>query len=267
MPATTFLQNIALDLVFGGTAYPSKPATLYLALFTQTPNSAGGGAEVTGSGYARKAVTANTTNFPAIVTAGLNMSNGTDIQWALSTGDWGTVVAWGIYDAATAGNLLFYSALSSPVVMTTGMRPKITAAALVLSMSGQFGNLIEKSLLNHIFAGVSWPGTFGTHYFAVGTGATSAGLTTEATGGSYARKSMTNNKTTYGLAANGRLVNSAAVAFAAATASWGGTLDSWAVYDASSSGNCLWYGTIGTPLAISSGVYQWIAGELVMTLN
>lgn len=267
MPATTHLNNIALNLVFGGTAYPSKPSTLYFALFTQTPNSLGGGAEVTGSGYARKAVTANTTNFPAIVTAGLNMSNGADIQWPLSTGDWGTVVAWGIYDAATAGNLLFFSPLTSPVVMTTGMRPKIATGALVLSMTGQFGDLIEKSLLNHIFSGSSWPGGLGTHYFALGTGISSNALSGEASGSGYARKSMANNKTTYSVAADGRLVNAATVAFAAATGSWGGTFGYFGIYDAASSGNCLWHGTIGTPLAITSGVYQWVAGELEMTLN
>jgi hypothetical protein len=267
MPATTLLNDIALNLVFGGTAYPAKPATLYFALFTSTPNSGGGGAEVVGSGYTRKAVTANTTNFPAISTAGDNMTLDADIQWPLATGDWGTVVAWGIYDASTAGNLMFFDAVSSPVIMTNGMRPKIAASGLVLSMSGQFGNLLEKSLLNHIFAAVAWPATFGTHYFAVGTGATTAGLTTEAVGGSYARKSMTNNKTTYGLSSAGRVVNSVTIPFAAATASWGGTLDSWAIYDAATAGNCLWYGAIGVPLAISSGVYQWIAGELVLSLN
>lgn len=266
MPATTYLNNKLLDLMFGGTAYSGRPTTLYFALFTSAPNAAGGGTEVSGSGYSRKAVTANTTNFTSPATAGDNISNTADIQWPTATGSWGTVTSWGIFDAATSGNLLFFDSLDTPVAITSGQRPKIAASALTLSFSGEFGNKLEQAVLNHIFRSVAWPG-FATHYFAVGTGATSAGLTTEATGGSYARKSMTNNKTTYGSAADSVLANAAAIAFANATASWGGTLDSWAIYNASSAGDCLWYGSIGTPVAISSGIYQWAAAELVITLG
>lgn len=267
MPASTYLNNKILDLVFGGAAYTDRPSTLYFALFTSSPVASGGGEEVVGAAYARKAVTANTTNFPAISTAGDNMSLAADIQWPLATGDWGTVVAWGIFDAATGGNLLFYDALTAPVAITTGMRPKIASAALVLSLSGQFGKLMEKSILNHIFASVTWPNSFGTHYFAVGSGITDGALSGEASGGSYARKSMTNNKTTWGTAADSVVKNAAAIAFASATASWGSTMAYWAIFDASSSGNCLWYGSLSLPVAISSGIYQWVPTELTITLQ
>jgi hypothetical protein len=266
MPATTYLNNALLDLCFGGTAFSARPSTLYFALFTSAPNAGGGGTEVSGAGYSRKAFTANTTNFTSPASAGDNIASAADIQWPAATGSWGTVTGWGIYDAATSGNLLFFDSLDTPVAITNGQRPKIASGGLTLSMSGQFGNKLEQAVLNHIFRGVAWPG-FATHYFAVGTGVTSAGLTTEATGGSYARKSMTNNKTTYGSAADSILANAAAIAFANSTGSWGGTLDSWAIYDASSSGNCLWTGSLGTPVAISSGIYQWAAAELVINLG
>lgn len=267
MPATTYLNNKLLDLMFGGTAYSGRPTTLYFALFTSAPNAAGGGTEVTGSGYSRKAVTASTTNFTSPATAGDNISSAIDIQWPAASGSWGTVTSWGIYDAATSGNLLFFDSIDTPVAITTGQRPKIASGALTISMSGQFGNKLEQAVLNHIFRSVSWPGTFGNHYYAVGVGATSAGLSTEATGGSYARVNMTNNKTTYGTAADAVLANAAGIAFPSASGSWGGTMDSWAIYDASTSGNCLWYGTIGTPVAISSGVYNWQTGTLIITLG
>jgi hypothetical protein len=267
MPASTYLNNKILDLVFGGTAYSARPTTLYFALFTSAPNASGGGTEVSGAGYTRKAVTANTTNFPAIVTAGDNISSAVDIAWPIATGSWGTVTSWGIYDASSSGNLLFFDSLDTPVDITTGQKPKIASAALTISLSGEFGNLIEKSVLNHIFASVAWPG-YATHYFALGTGATSAGLTGEASGTGYARKSLTNSKAAiWGTASDSVVTNDYVIAFASAGGSWGGAMAYWGIYDALTSGNLLWYGSIGTPVTISSGIYQWGVGELKINLG
>jgi hypothetical protein len=98
-----FLELELLDHVFGAAAYVA-PVTLYPALFTVAPTDAGGGTEVAGGSYARPAVTNNATNFPAAA-AGAK-SNGTAITWPTATADWGTVVAIGLYDAVTGGNLL-----------------------------------------------------------------------------------------------------------------------------------------------------------------
>lgn len=87
------------------------PTTLYFAIFTATPNAAGGGTEVSGGSYARVPVTNNTTNFPA--TSAQNKTNGTAINFPSSTAAWGTIVAWGIYDAPTGGNLWFYGPITS----------------------------------------------------------------------------------------------------------------------------------------------------------
>jgi len=107
---SNFLENELLDHVFGNAAY-TAPATLYVALFTATPSDAGGGTEVSGGSYARVAVTNNATNFPA-ASAGVK-SNGTAITFPMATASWGTVAAFGIFDAVTAGNLLAWGALSA----------------------------------------------------------------------------------------------------------------------------------------------------------
>src|SRR3989304_6558665 len=69
-----FLENELLDHVLGNAAY-AAPATVYFGLYSVGPSDVGGGTELTGSGYARIAVTNNATNFPAA--SGGAKSNGT----------------------------------------------------------------------------------------------------------------------------------------------------------------------------------------------
>lgn len=128
-----YLENKLLDHVLGATAY-TAPATLYVALFTAAPTDAGGGTEVgTGvwSNYARKAVTNNTTNFPA-ASAG-SKSNGAIIDFgtAVASGTV-TVVAMGIYDAASAGNLLYWADFTGKPI-TNGDPVSFPIAALVVT--------------------------------------------------------------------------------------------------------------------------------------
>jgi len=99
-----FLEDELLDHTFAGQSY-AAPATHYIALYTVAPNGAGGGTEVSGNGYARVAVTANLTNWPASV--GSAIANGAAFVFpTASGGNWGTIVAMAILDAATAGNFM-----------------------------------------------------------------------------------------------------------------------------------------------------------------
>lgn len=103
-----YLENKVLNSVFNGAAFPTI-STLYVALFTAAPSDAGGGTECTGGNYSRVAVTANTTNFPTTSTG--SISNATAIAFPWLTGSIGTTVAWGLYDAASGGNLLYWGDL------------------------------------------------------------------------------------------------------------------------------------------------------------
>ena len=105
------LKNYVLDHVLGGPDY-TRIATVYIALFTTTPTSAGGGVEVSTSGtsYARQTLTNNNTNFPAAV-IGVK-SNGIIIDFGTATANWGTVVAGAIMDQLTGGNILYFGPLS-----------------------------------------------------------------------------------------------------------------------------------------------------------
>ena len=112
-----FLELELLDHVFGAAAY-TAPATVYIALFTVAPTDAGGGTEVTGGSYARLAVTNNATNFPAAA-AGAK-SNGTVFTFVTATANWGTVVAFAIFDAVTLGNMLCWADLTLSKAVNNG---------------------------------------------------------------------------------------------------------------------------------------------------
>lgn len=112
-----FLELELLDHVFGAAAY-TAPDTLHVALFTVAPSDTGGGTEVSGGGYARVAVTNNPTNFPAA--SGGAKANGTDVTFPTATASWGTVVAFGIFDASSGGNLLAWATLTTNKTIGSG---------------------------------------------------------------------------------------------------------------------------------------------------
>lgn len=113
-----FLENKVLDHILGNTAY-TAPATVHIALFTTSPGDDGtGGTEVSGNNYSRVSVTNNTTNWPNA--SGGAKANGTAITFATPSGTWGTVTSFGIYDASTGGNLLYFGNLTSNQTVNTG---------------------------------------------------------------------------------------------------------------------------------------------------
>ena len=113
-----YLELELLNAVLRGAAF-TPPAAVYVALFTAAPTDAGGGTEVTGGAYARTAAT-----FAAAVSGGASsgstIANSADVVFPTATAAWGTVVAVGIYDAASAGNLLYFGNLTTSQAVATG---------------------------------------------------------------------------------------------------------------------------------------------------
>jgi hypothetical protein len=103
----------------------------------------------------------------------------------------------------------------------------------------------------------------GTYYVGLFTVSPSeGGGGTEVGAGGYARQ-----KVTFGSAAGGAMSNSAAIEFPAATADWG-TATAWALFDAATGGNMLWYGDITVPKALYSGdIYRVSANNLTLTMD
>lgn len=135
-----YLENKMLDHVFGGGDY-TRPATVYLALFTvrgTDPQSDAGTnfTEVptaTWSNYARKSITNNATNFPAASSG--SKASGIDFTFAAATIASGsvTVVAIGIYDASTSGNLLAWADLAASKIVQNGDVFSITTGNLTVT--------------------------------------------------------------------------------------------------------------------------------------
>tara|TARA_R100000908_G_scaffold57439_1_gene33231 strand:- start:780 stop:1172 length:393 start_codon:yes stop_codon:yes gene_type:complete len=109
-----YLEDKVLEHVFGGNAY-SAPSTLYVALYTVAPSDTGGGTEVSGGGYVRKTATFNVSG-----TNPTTASNTAAIEYPTATANYGTVVAVGIFDASSSGNLLAYANLTASKVVSTG---------------------------------------------------------------------------------------------------------------------------------------------------
>jgi hypothetical protein len=104
-----YLENKILDHVLKGTTY-TAPSAVYSALFTVIPSDSTGGTEVTtaSSGYTRVATTFSSGG--ATVT-GQSVNTGAVTFTTAAAGY--TVVGWGLLDAATAGNLLYWATVTT----------------------------------------------------------------------------------------------------------------------------------------------------------
>jgi hypothetical protein len=120
------LEAKLLDHVLRNVNFTS-PTTAYIGLFTSAPNDSGGGTEVSGGSYARQAA-----SFSA-ASGGLTTTD-TDITFPQATGNWGTVVAIGIHDADTSGNLLMYTDLTTSKTIETGDILKISTGSLTVAL-------------------------------------------------------------------------------------------------------------------------------------
>ena len=109
-----YLELEILDHTFGKGSF--TPPTIYVALYTVTPTDAGGGTECTGGSYARKVTAGADWN----VAASGSISNANDITFVEATASWGEVVAFGLFDALTVGNLLYWGAITTPKTIDNG---------------------------------------------------------------------------------------------------------------------------------------------------
>jgi hypothetical protein len=127
MSFSNYLETEILDHVFGGNAY-TAPTTMYLALYTVAPSDTGGGTEVStvSTGYARQAV--------AFTVSGNTASNTAAIEYATATANYGTVVAVGVLDAETSGNLMAYASLSASKAIETGDVFRVPAGDLDITL-------------------------------------------------------------------------------------------------------------------------------------
>lgn len=110
------------------TILATTPITPYIALFTVAPTDSTAGTEVSGGSYARTS-SAGKWATPA---AGSVATNAT-VTFPTASGSWGTVVAFGVMDASSAGNLLMWGDLTASKAVGSGDIAEFASGQLTLT--------------------------------------------------------------------------------------------------------------------------------------
>ena len=103
-------ETIVLKFAFNADSV-TRPTSWYLGLFTSNPGE-GGGTEISGNGYTRKAVTFTVTGDTA--------TNSGAVEFDTATGSWGTISYVAVFDASSGGAQIAYAALTTAKAIDTG---------------------------------------------------------------------------------------------------------------------------------------------------
>ena len=90
----------------------TRPTAWYIGLFTAAPSDAGGGTEVSGGSYARKAV--------AFTVSGNLATNSAAVEFDVATADWGIITSVAVFDAVSGGNMIAYATLTASKTIANG---------------------------------------------------------------------------------------------------------------------------------------------------
>lgn len=276
---SSYSSKKVLDHLFnnGRALTYTPPSVLYIALFTSdaglADNDSLSWVEVSGGSYAREALNGTTnyfreaSNFEALLHA--------DADWPIATADWGTITHAAIMDAATGGNVLVYSALTTSKLIETSDIMGVLAEDMVVSLaSSGMSTYSAKKMLDHLLNNgrsltFSPPSTL---YMALFT--TSGGLLdntpasqTEVTGGAYARLALNGSTNYMTPAAAFASALYADLLWSVATSSWG-VVTHAAIMDASTGGNVLYFGALTSSKTIDTNDRAVLkAGQVVASLT
>lgn len=132
--ATDYLETAIRDWFSQGTAMPSAPGTLYIALHTSDPGeSPDGSTEVSAGDYSRVGVTTGT-GFSTSLNP-TEFSNANEVSFGTATNDWGTVSHVSLWDASTGGNCLAAYGLSTSKAINTNDEATFPAGDLTVTIS------------------------------------------------------------------------------------------------------------------------------------
>lgn len=122
---SNYLEGKLIEHVLRNTAYTS-PSTVHLSLHTANPDEDASGTEVSGNGYSRQPITFGAHSNGAC-------SNTSVEEFDASGGSFGTVTHFGIFDASSGGNLLYYGALTASKVVADGDTLKFAAGSVTIT--------------------------------------------------------------------------------------------------------------------------------------
>jgi hypothetical protein len=109
-----------------GTATFTKPSAVYIGHAGQSLADDGSGTETSGNNYARQAITF------AAASSGSAASNST-VNFPAASGSQGAITHFGIFDAASSGNLLAHGAFDSSKTIATGDILRINSGSITIT--------------------------------------------------------------------------------------------------------------------------------------
>lgn len=113
-----YLENALINHIFRNADF-TRPANIYVALFTAAPSDSGGGTEVSGGSYARQAIATGASSGWDAASGGATANTGI-LTFPTASANWGTITHAALFDAATSGNMLFHGALAASKLIETG---------------------------------------------------------------------------------------------------------------------------------------------------
>ena len=125
---TNFAENLNLTWMFTAST-ATRPTAWYVALYTVAPGETGGGTECSGTSYVRQSGT-----FTVSGTAPTQAANSAAIEFPTAGGAWGTIVAAGVFDASTSGNLLAFANLTTSKTIDTGDVLRFNTGTLIITL-------------------------------------------------------------------------------------------------------------------------------------
>lgn len=117
-----YLENEILDHILSVGSY-TMPSAVYLGLSVASMADDASGTELSGSGYARQAVT-----FSAAASG--TTSNSGAITFPTATGTWGSIGFWSLWDALSSGNMLLHGSFSAAKSIASGDVLRVSAGDL-----------------------------------------------------------------------------------------------------------------------------------------
>jgi hypothetical protein len=123
---SNYLANAIINATVRNTTYTS-PANVWVGLYSVAPTANTAGTELSGNNYSRQNVT-----FSA--PTGGNTSSNVAVTFSATGNNWLPAVATAIVDASTAGNILWYSPISTQIVLDAG-NITLTSGNITLSVS------------------------------------------------------------------------------------------------------------------------------------
>lgn len=126
MSLSNTFETTTLQWLFTNTSV-TRPTSWHLALYTVAPGEGGSGTECSGTAYARQSFT--------MTVSGDTATNAANIEYAVAGSSWGTLVAVGVFDAATSGNLIAYGNLTATKTIDTGDVFRVPAGDLDITLN------------------------------------------------------------------------------------------------------------------------------------